>query len=113
MTFSVRIWQELVKKGNKIFEIMIVNPCDMENHTPRSGASYMLFPGSKIAKARSEMVKCDPDTVLESSIGCGYIGCDRTFFQALKRWDSDYPTEVYFENTEKLHIRPRKNEKCK
>ena len=52
---------------------------------------YWLLTGSNMAQARSEMLKTQPDVVLDGPTGCGYDGFDCTFYQALQRWDQDYP----------------------
>ena len=67
---------------------MLVVPCDVENHIPKAGAGYMLFPGFKLTMARTELLEQDPELDLDGPKGCCGKICNRFVFEALKRWET-------------------------
>ena len=64
----------------------------------------MLFPRGKLAMAKTELLKQDLELGLDGPKGCGYENCNRSVFEAIKRWETDYPTEVHCENREQKHV---------
>ena len=86
-----KAWAGFGKLGEKNPEVMMVVPCSMPTHHPKAGIRYLLCLGKKLAQARAEVVKGEPDIALDGSVGCGYKDCNVTFFQALQRWNNDYP----------------------
>ena len=65
---GVKGWTGVGKLGEKNPEVMVV----LKDHHPTEGKGYLLCLGKKLAQSMSEVIKGDPETALDGSVGCRY-----------------------------------------
>ena len=67
------------------------------------GNGYFCCFGERVAKTRSEFIKGDPEAALSGPVGCAYLGCKSSFFQAVQCYNGDYPQVLRCENRSTKH----------
>ena len=67
------------------------------------GKGYFCCLGKRVAQTRSEIIKGDPEAALSGLVGCGYLGCKATFFQAVQCYNEDYPQILRCKNRTTKH----------
>ena len=90
-------------------KLLMMTPCGEKDHTPVPpepgvpGIGYFLLAGTKLSAGLVELIKSDPAVALKGEKGCGYQGCESSWWDSLEVYNHQYPREVMCEQREVLH----------